>query len=313
MAAPHLSRLDPSLLPPMENIVFPRFARGAGRRQTAELFTTRDGFRWEPDSPRQKVVGRERWWSQSETEGSVASKSQVCVPNTLSAFAGHVQRACGWIFIGKVRRVESMSRGIDTPLQREACNIGRGALRYPGESFQPSWDSEQVHTDLWEAEGIRQHLDYLEKTFHLTFFRHLLPFSSSPLLAFLGSSSCQLPSNPVNLGLAGNVVGQISKGILTILISLEAGIALTQWHGNQRTNKATIAGREGRRLMGLRKKSFPTSWRECIWMNIIWYDMNISTPHFYSPCLAVGVISSPRENHGPHSPQFCNSSNGISP
>lgn len=63
---------------------------------------------------------------------------------------------------------------------------------------------------------------------YLFFFRHLLPFSSSPLLAFLGSSSCQLPSNPVNLGLAGNVVGQISKGILTILISLEAGIALTQ-------------------------------------------------------------------------------------
>lgn len=40
---------------------------------------------------------------------------------------------------------------------------------------------------------------------------------------------------------------------------------------------------------------------------------NISTPYLYSPCLAVGVISSPRENHGPHSPQFCNSSNGISP
>lgn len=41
--------------------------------------------------------------------------------------------------------------------------------------------------------------------------------------------------------------------------------------------------------------------------------MNISTPRLYSPCLAVGVISSCRENRGPHLPQFYNSSNGISP
>ena len=187
------SLLDPSLLPLMENIVFPRFPRGAGRRQTAELFTTRDGFSWEPDSLRQKVVGRERWWSQSETEGSVASKSQVCVPDTLSTFTGHVQCACGWIFIGKVRWVESTSRGIDTPLQREACNTGRGALGYPGESFRPSWDSEQVHTDLWEAEGIRQHLDYLEKSFHLTFSFSDICSHSLHLLYLL--SLAPLPAN----------------------------------------------------------------------------------------------------------------------
>ena len=53
---PHLSRLDSLLLPLMENIVFPRFPRGARGRQV----TTGDVFRLEPEPPRQKVVGRER-------------------------------------------------------------------------------------------------------------------------------------------------------------------------------------------------------------------------------------------------------------
>ena len=34
----------------------PRFLRGAGGRQTAELFTTRDGFRWEAEGGGQREM-----------------------------------------------------------------------------------------------------------------------------------------------------------------------------------------------------------------------------------------------------------------
>lgn len=166
----------------------PRFPRGAGGRQTAELFTTRDGFRWEAEGGGQREMMEPEW------------DRRLCGQQVTGVCAWHTEHLhwtramCMWLnFFGKIRRVESTSWGIDTPSQRKACNAGRGALGYPGESFKPSWDSKQVHTDLWEAEGISQHLDYLEKTFHLTFSFSDICSPSLHLLYLL--SLAPLPAN----------------------------------------------------------------------------------------------------------------------
>ena len=126
---PNLSWLDSLFL----TVLFLRFPRGARGRQTAELFSTRNAFRLGPDSPMQKVVGRERLWDQSEKEGAAAKRSQTWVPSTVccsseqpSLWSRHLHwrgAICLWLnfLLATVHQVESASWGTDTPQQREAC------------------------------------------------------------------------------------------------------------------------------------------------------------------------------------------------